>query len=531
MSTPSVWSKSMPYVKDGDPVKAAVTNAPAQVLSDRTEALRAMLSAIQAGQQVMLRDAPLAAGTGVGDVLYFKAGDLVSALALAQWKELGPTAELSPAESAVYLGLLVSKTADRVGDVLCAGFATLQPVDLLRLFGTVTPALGTHYLSMTTPGTVQHVKPAMAVRVLEYMGSGLIRVYLPEAEPITHTHRTYRLQSDSWLGTGSFDPLIVPAGAVFGYNLAAVNAVEQNLGEALLPVNGQVEFHWLYHNVDLSPSTSSAGLHLDETAVLVNADGIWWMDTVLDPDADIEMVCCAADTKGVSVVSAIRSLSPETLRITSSNGLVSVTLLDFAADTGVAGSVVVKEISGGRQRRGPVVEKILAGRNTSVSPGGQGSVTVSFDAVNDELMEATVQNLNNAITSVEDPHVLTIFPKNRLSSVACRVNLPNLGTAAYKARVWALFMSPAPAQACPSVTLTMIPSPTPAGVTPVGPTALSLPALPGTVVAGNVYYVETAEVDLRTPNDFSRGIASFSLTVDSPVQELKMVSAGLRVYL
>jgi hypothetical protein len=73
---PSIWTRSVPQVNDGDPVNAAVTNAPTQVLADRTAALKVMLDAIEAGEQVVLRNAPLAESVSVGEVVYFNTDSL-----------------------------------------------------------------------------------------------------------------------------------------------------------------------------------------------------------------------------------------------------------------------------------------------------------------------------------------------------------------------------------------------------------------------------------------------------------------------
>jgi hypothetical protein len=177
-----------------------------------------------------------------------------------------------------------------------------------------------------------------------------------------------------------------------------------------------------------------------------------------------------------------------------------------------------------------VVEKVVAGRNVSISPtGGQGTVTVEFLRDNDEHIEATLQNLNNAITSVEDPHVFTMFPSNRTSSVSCRVTLPNLSGAVYYCRIFAQFLSPGANQVLPTLELVRIPTPSTAGVTPTGISTTTWPNIPVGAISGNVYYVESD--DQFSLEDYSHGVVAYTMTVASPVPELRMINTGIRLYI
>ena len=534
MADESIWTGGVPYVQDGDAVSAAITNPPIEVLAARTQSLRDLVNAIEAGEQITLRNAPLAEGISAGTVVFFDTAALVHDKSFAQWFSVADVvAELRPAEETVYTGIVIQKTADRAGDILVNGYSTLGDSELTNLFGTTTPAAGTYYLSMITPGTVEFEPPAMMVRVLQVLDGGIIRVFSPSHEPISHTHRNYRLQTEDWQLAASFDAAVVPDGATYGYDLTSAEAISQQAADALVPTTGDASFVWLYEFEEGSSSSADVsdlgGLHVNETAINLDSNGIWWFDSAA-PEADIDMTVVTADARGVSVISAIQSLSPEAVTVTAANGIVSVQYLEYEEVSGVTGSVVVKQLANHQQRRGSVVEKIVAGRNVILSPSdGQGTVTIEFLRDSGEHMEAMVQNLNNAITSVEEPHVFTLFPSNRTSSVSCRVVLPNLSGAVYAARVFAQFLSPGASQALPTLNVTRTPTPAASGVTPVGPTATTWPNIPSSVTAGDVYYVESA--DEFSLEDYSQGALAYTMTIASPTPELRMINTGIRIYI
>jgi len=535
MADESIWTGAIPYVQDGDAVSAAITNPPIEVLAARTQALRDLVNAIEAGEQITLRNAPLAASISAGTVVFFDAAELVHDKSFAQWLSVSGATELRPASETVYTGIVIRKTADRAGDILVTGYSTLGDSELTNLFGTTTPASGTYYLSMLTPGTVELTPPAMTVRVLQVLDGGIIRVFSPSHEPISHTHRNYRLQTEDWLLAASFDPEVVPTGATHGYDLTSAEAVSQAVSAALVPTTGEASFVWLHGFTEDGSSSAQqginelGGLHVNEADISYDSDGIWWFLSG-SPEADIDMTVVTADARGLSLLSSIQSLSPEAVTITSANGVVSVQYIEYTEVPDVEGSVVVKQLANHQQYRGSVVEKVVAGRNVSISPtGGQGTVTVEFLRDNDEHIEATLQNLNNAITSVEDPHVFTMFPNNRTSSVSCRVTLPNLSGAIYYCRIFAQFLSPGANQVLPTLELVRIPTPSTAGVTPTGISTTTWPNIPAGAISGNVYYVESA--DQFSLEDYSQGIVAYTMTVASPVPELRMISTGIRLYI
>lgn len=528
MSDPTIWNRTVPLIVDGEAVEASVPNAATQVLADRTAALKSILDALEAGEQLVLKNAPLAANVPEGSAVYMSATTLEHDLALAAWQTLiSSGGRLIPADSAVYSGIVISKSSDRVGNILMSGMGVLSGTGQTNLFNGATPVAGNLYwLSMLQAGTVQSADPLMAVRMLRYMGDNVVQVFPPQHEPVTHTHRQYTLDSGDWLVAASFPAAIVPVGASYGYDLTSVLSLAQNLAESLLPSVGEPVFV----NVDNTVLSLTPGIHIFEDTLLLDENGIWWLNAT-GPDGNIDMTVTSADAKGQSLLHAIRSGNLG-ITTTVSNGLVTVTLNDFTETTGVAGHVVVKSFVGQDAQRGPVVEKIQVGIGlvaTSPEGNGQGTVTIQQAVFQNMRIAAQLMNLNNAVTDVDGVYVFTQFPTNRLSSAHCSAVLPDLSTAAYQLVVWAQFLSPGSAQAAPDVSLTLVPTPAAAGVTPVAAAALVFPAFPVTVSAGDIYLLETTvPVSLA---GYSQGTALWQISADAPSAALRMVNTGIRLEL
>jgi len=88
MTDPTVWNRTVPLIEDGDPVSAHVPNASTQVLEARTSALKAIVDALEAGEQLILRNAPLAENILEGAAVYMRSDTLEHDAALAVWEDL-----------------------------------------------------------------------------------------------------------------------------------------------------------------------------------------------------------------------------------------------------------------------------------------------------------------------------------------------------------------------------------------------------------------------------------------------------------
>jgi hypothetical protein len=525
MPDESIWTRAVPQVADGDPVNAKITNASSVVLAERTAALKAMIDALTAGQQLVLRDAPLASNLASGTVVYFDPDTFEHDAATAIWKNLETDqAQIEPSQKAIYTGVIIDKSSAQVADILMSGIAELTNAQVTALFDSVPPVAGVYFLSSLVPGTVQTDVPAMRVRVLQYLGSNLIRVFPPTHDPITHTHKDFLLDEDDFEPVSFFDPNIVPVGATYGYDFTAPSAISQNLAEVLLPVVGEGTF--VHTGV-----CAEAGLHVEPDLIFIDENGIWWTDSVAPP-CDIVLTVTIADAKGLPILNTIRSLTPDNVQITVNNGKVDVTFLGFEIEEDNTGFLVVKEISGNLQKRGPVVEKVQAGDGMEVSPSsGQGTVTVTLSEFKDRLLDSGLINLNNAITVADDPYVFIKFPDNRVASVTLRVLLPNFqDDSIFEARIFAEFINVGSSQTPPTIDdIVLKPTPSTAGVTPPAPVSSTFPNFPALVTAGDVYLVESVVAFSLT--GMSRGTIFYTLNADNPSPEFRLLTTGIRLAL
>jgi hypothetical protein len=488
------------------------------------------VDALQAGQQLTLRNAPLGENISVGSVVYLNSASLEHEEALAQWASLeSESGRLQLAESSIYCGVVLEKSADRVGDILMSGMGLLDSAGVTQLFNGETPVESAeYYLSMLNAGTVELQDPLLPVRVLQYSGSNIIRVFPSNVQTVTHTHREFLLESGDWLAAAGFDPAIVPVGATYGMDLTSANALAQNLGEALLPSVGEPTFI----NIDNTVASQTPGIHMFESLILLDENGIWWFDAAA-PDGDIEMLVTSADARGAALLHTIQSQS-DVITITNTNGRVVVDFAGFTDSTDVAGSEVVKNITdAGVQEKGHVVEDIAVGPGLNLTAsvnGDRGSVVIEQALFDDVFYPAQILNLNNAVTDTDGGQVFTQFPSNRDASVNFSVTLPNLGTATYELYIFANFLSPDASQAAPLLdSIFLTPTPDAAGVTPVAQAANTFPAFPGVVSVGDVYLLES--VTAIPLAGFSRGVLSFRIRANKPSKALSLVNAGFRLAL
>jgi hypothetical protein len=506
------WTIPVPVVKNGDPVNAYSVNKGNVTLGERTAILKALLDAIEAGQNIVLRNVPVDATTLPGHVVYYNDTTKLHDKALALWTPLGVVGYTAvPADSAVYSGIIVSKASDYLADVLLEGVAVLDNTALTRLFDSVTPTAGVYFLSNSVAGTVTATKPAMSVRTLEYMDAGAIRVFAPSHEPITHTHLNYTLLDADWLAAGAFaDP---PPSATFGYDFTSVNAIDSNLAEALLVGAGGASF------ID-----KATGLHLFEADIFIDETGIWWT-AVGAPANEIELNLLTADVKDMSLVHTILSKTPAVLEVINNNGRVVLTINPYGTETVAATGTAVIGINSTdhKLQLAPVLTSAVAGAGISVTVGLTGQVTIGSALYNNLPVLPHIINLNNAVTSVEGSHVITQFPVGRTSSIACSCALPNMSDGTYAARIWVQVLSPVASQPAPALAYSLIPTPDTAGVTPGASTVIALPALPGSVSSGDVYYIETANISLTGA---AKGLLNYTLS-DTPADPFKIIATGI----
>lgn len=518
------WQYSVPTVSPGDAVSADSVNAPVTALAQRTAALKTLIDGLTSGERLLKSSAVVAADVSVGNVVYLSQTTFVYEKAYSSYQSLVSTnGRLLPAAPAIYSGIVLSKEGT-VATLLMIGLGTLDTDALTTLFGTSTPAAGLYWLSPATPGTVEDVEPNLAVTVLQYMGDGVVQVFPPIFDKLTHCHKAYTLAVADWLSIDNFDPSIAPAGATFGYDFSSSTAVAQLLGELLLPAQGEPSFVWGY----TTPADDRVGRHVDGDSIVLDENGLWWTE-VTAPDMVIDVLNTQADARGVAFLHSATTATPEEIALSIANGIVSISMQPWTELTGVTGGNVVKGISGRVISKGAVVETVAVG--SGLSQGGTATnPVIALTEFHNLFIDAGIINLNNAVTESESPLVLTKFPQGRLASVDCKAQLPDLGTASYEAYITLYVYGTGSLVDGDTIAVSaeVLPTPMVAGVLTSVPTGF--PSVMADIPAGIQIYklVCATAIDCDA---LTRGAIFFNIEIDSPVADIKVLSFGVELQL
>ena len=278
------WTQAVQRIRNGMSVDEAVTNIPINDLVARTDYLKSVLEAFQAGHALTHQDAPLTAATFVGCAVYWSDSDDAYAPAISAYS-VSDGGVVVPADTSRVLGVVIEKTSAAAGTVCLLGH--IDGVDITAAVG-VGPDAGVYYLSSTTAGTLTTTKPPLAIPVLELASITMFWVHSGgQGNPHEHQHYSFELEAwpagivdepaagdpytflEEWDGevgwlpadSSVFSGMDVPAGAEFGYNLAQDTA----LADVWPPA--PVDNARLY--VD--------GVIQRDARVVINEDGIWWM--------------------------------------------------------------------------------------------------------------------------------------------------------------------------------------------------------------------------------------------------------------
>ncbi len=464
--TTTPWQTSVDLLVDGQPVNAATTNVPITELAQRTQSLKEVQDSLEAGSLLRIPDAVLQGGLAVGTVLYldtdgvFKPAQVV----LADTQAGGAAAK----ESYVY-GLILSKATDTSGIVAVLGrisAATISTSQWAAVMAGGVWAAGHYFLSNEDPGKLSTDPGALAIYVGQAMSDGSFLVKATPPVYGTHTHYHFALSGNpagtanspsvgqdqnilvadssarGWLPVSSFDPDTVPAGAKFGYNITHADDA------ALLAVFPPIPVE--------SAEFAQSGLSLDETTVVVNDFGIWWMENTYGEapwpvDYDVTFTSdnvqawftrlLAATAGGIVQRLELHPSSVLNIQIVDANGapaddgrlkLLVSTVLSNGGDTD-EGQLGLKDVTGGEFTRGPVASRIKPGAGMSMTSaygdatnGYYGVVTIA-NASSDALQgNADSVNLHNArLDEINDLQMVTL-PTGRNSAPVFTINLSRL---------------------------------------------------------------------------------------------------------
>lgn len=514
MST--TYNTSMPFVTDGDSVAAAF-NRPLQVLADRTDYLKGLVETLSNKVALVLPGVSLAPGLSVGMPVYYDAPNGRYAAAFAQWTT-GTRGEVIPAASCRVAGILTEKTTDTTGTLLQTGLGTNELV--YDYITSNTAASATYYLGNTAgtyTTTPEQIKIPIACTDLS--GSYVVNTF-PHNQP-NHIHKKFELTED-WYAVADplFDEMTKPAGATFGYNIAADTALSELF--ALYPGDLTI----FYDGVLLT----------DTTVFEANADNIWFKG-VSAPTDSVIVFAYMPFLNGEPLVRAVTTDTPAFLTTTLTNGLLTVSTKEPSevALVGTSGTAI-SNISGNVITRTHVISKITAGEGVSVSTLSDGTAIVSLESFHNSLHVADLVNMNNAVQSVEAPFVWTVLPANRSASISCRCIAPKFDTEALavKAQIWATVRgidggTDGTPKTFPALTVTAHSTALPAGegrVELAADTIISTATAVRSTAQGYLYYTETPlEAALAVT---SESVIHFSLAAASAVNDKYLLQFGVK---
>lgn len=406
------WVALLSLIQNGEPVDASVANRVSLQLGQRTEYLKAIVDILGAAKGTFDLDAAVAPDVQEGFAVYWNGTNLRYENALAVLDTLNSAVYSNVADSAYCVGICVGKASPVRGTVMFGGVA--ETVDFSTAIGGTLQA-GPYFLSSVEPGHMVRQRPPVGIVVMfgmQNLGptSGTAFV-MPTPREILEDHIHYRLPLEYGTTLGDpgwsniLDPNIAPAGARYRYTEESDPEISQ-LFPFYPPDN-------VYFEID--------GIGANEK-VIIDLNGIWWVDPDYEPDEYNNMVIWYAKPTAKTndtMVSSLRSLS-SVLQILDCNGrpayagdlYAKLDLLLRQGGDAQEGWLAFKELNDEQQFiRGPVVESIR-----SVSPEIQVAFEV-LDAVNQGQTGTRDRKYGNLLLSYINPSSLANEGRPNLTSL------------------------------------------------------------------------------------------------------------------
>lgn len=297
--------QSVRHVQPNSPVSAENTAQSTRELEARTNQLQDQLDGVAAGMLLQLRHRAVTSGVLEGTAVYWDSVNSIFTPALAGAEHDATTGTYVATASSDVLGICLEKEDASTGTIVFAGFAELTPEKVVNLFGAgATP--GRYYLSAATAGKLTKQRPGVTIAVAYLLGPASACdinswVYiLPQHRNFLEDHVHYNIELTAapagihsppdigeahvitdadadlpgWLPAddASFNGT-APAGAVFGYNIAADSALSL-IWPPLPTSSAAIEI--------LRPETVDAEeisgfVRVPDNFVRIDLNGIWWL--------------------------------------------------------------------------------------------------------------------------------------------------------------------------------------------------------------------------------------------------------------
>lgn len=443
----STWVNEISFIEDMvDYVRADDTNRPLQELDSRTQYLYDAIQAQSLGELILARNVTLSGVLPPGTPVYFDTSDSLwkpaeAILDIQEGNDFGFAAPESEVKGLVLVNHLgTGNTADVA---LYGRIRSDWGIQWDQVVDVENEDPGRYYLSVT-PGKITLSRNVLSVEIGTLAADGSM-VFTPDitGNLRSHLHLRFELEAvqaanlsePGWADESLFPN--APAGAVYGYNLSQNPELS-----AKFPPTPFDNYFLTYNGVGLARDT-----------VVVDANGIWWMDASDAPFSLGDHVY--TDTVdhyfefwmmqlnfGAKIVNSLRSgdvvdTLPVQVRALDGTPMDNGDLQVFLANSVLPdgdndeGALAYKTINGVKAKRGPVVSRVVAGPGVTVSgasgnatDGFYGAIAISSTAALTSVLNSspTLVALRNAREDFYNRNVPVLnLPRNRISSFKLKI--------------------------------------------------------------------------------------------------------------
>ena len=163
------FSSQVSHVQSGSAVSASNTSKATRQLEQRTNYLKEIVDAIEAGELIVRREQSVHPDVLEGSPVYWDATESRYDLALAAVEDDASSSSLVPTASSDCIGICLSKSNSTTGMIACVGSALFTSEQMDNMIdGDVVP--GRYYLSAVNPGKLVKQRPPVTVAVAYVLG-------------------------------------------------------------------------------------------------------------------------------------------------------------------------------------------------------------------------------------------------------------------------------------------------------------------------------------------------------------------------
>lgn len=369
------FSSRVHHVQSGSAVSAGNTGRSTRELEGRTNYLKEIVDAAEAGRLLVRYEQALDPDVLEGQAVFWDDENKRFARALAGIEDDPATGVMKPTAAADAIGMVLVKETTTSGTVGLLGMVNVTPEQLLNMTGSSTAVPGRYYLSATDPGQLVVQRPPVTVAVAYLLGpsddceSNSWLFLLPQMRDFLEDHIHFQFELTALPAGGHVPPTIgeehvitdadadlpgwlpaghaafngmAPTGAKFGYNLSAHSALSKVWPP--IPVTACL---LELHKPDAIEQFQGA-VRVTSEYIKFDKNGIWWMTNCYDQvpwptDYDTTLSSSSLSAAAVSSSLSSESAGVECPLTTTMRLILSFIKMTFATDKNVVTSLQPEE--------------------------------------------------------------------------------------------------------------------------------------------------------------------------------------------